>query len=75
MEFYVPMQTVKTLSLILLCTILLGACGLRGPLYLEDADPSAAPVSTEDSPLNMDSTNNVPVNKVKKKKGGNQNRL
>ena len=70
MEFYVPMQTVKTLSLTLLCAALLGACGLRGPLYLEDQDPSAAPVGTDESPLNIDSTDNVPAKNNKKKKDG-----
>lgn len=71
MEFYIPMQTVKTLSLVLLSAALLGACGLKGPLYLEDEDPSAVPVSAEDSLLNIDSTDNVPAKDSKKKKDGN----
>jgi len=65
------MQTVKTLSLVLLSAALLGACGLKGPLYLENEDPSAVPVSAENSPLNIDSTDNVPAKDSKKKKDGN----
>jgi predicted small lipoprotein YifL len=30
------MQTVKTIILFLICAAFLGACGLRGPLYLPD---------------------------------------
>ena len=62
------MQTVKTLSLILLCAALLGACGLKGPLYLSDEDPSATPDIGQDSPLNIDSTENIQDKKDKKKK-------
>ncbi len=62
------MQTVKTLSLIFLCAALLGACGLRGPLYLPDEDPSTATDLEQDSPLNLDSTENIQVKKDKKKK-------
>ena len=39
------MQTAKTILALLLCAALLGACGLRGPLYLPDEEPPAA--STE----------------------------
>jgi len=62
------MQTVKTLSLFLLCAALLGACGLKGPLYLSDEDPSDTPDIGQDSPLNMDTTENIQVKKDKKKK-------
>jgi len=64
------MQTVKTLSLIFLSAALLGACGLRGPLYLPDEDPSTSTATDleQDSPLNLDSTENIQVKKDKKKK-------
>jgi len=37
------MQTRKSMIALLACTILLGACGLKGPLYLPGEDPSAKP--------------------------------
>ena len=43
------MQTVKTTLLILISVSLLGACGLRGPLYLPDEDPAAKPSTQEDA--------------------------
>ena len=35
------MQTAKTILALLLCAALLGACGLRGPLYLPGEEPPA----------------------------------
>jgi len=35
------MQTVKTILLFLICVTLLGACGLKGPLYLPEEKPSS----------------------------------
>ena len=35
------MQTVKTTLLILICITLLGACGLKGPLYLPEEQPAS----------------------------------
>lgn len=35
------MQTVKATLFILICVTLLSACGLKGPLYLEDGKPAA----------------------------------
>ena len=32
------MQTVKITLVILICVALLGACGLKGPLYLPDGE-------------------------------------
>ena len=32
------MQTVKPALFILMCLVLVAACGLRGPLYLPDAE-------------------------------------
>lgn len=43
------MQTVKTTLLILIYAALLGACGLRGPLYLPDENPAAKPDTEQDS--------------------------
>ncbi len=43
------MQTVKTTLIILICAALLGACGLRGPLYLPDESPAAKPAVEQDS--------------------------
>jgi len=34
------MQTVKTTLLILICLTLLGACGLKGPLYIPEENPA-----------------------------------
>lgn len=34
------MQTVKTTVIILICLTLLGACGLKGPLYIPDENPA-----------------------------------
>lgn len=62
------MQTVKTISLVLLYAALLGACGLRGPLYLPDQDPSKAAANEQNSPLDIDSTDNTQAKKDKKKK-------
>lgn len=43
------MQTVKTILLFLICVTLLGACGLKGPLYLPEDNPA-----TEQSPADKD---------------------
>ena len=42
------MQTVKTTLAILICAVLLCACGLRGPLYLPDEDPATKPAVEQD---------------------------
>ena len=42
------MQTVKTALLILICAALVGACGLRGPLYLPDESQEAEPTVEQD---------------------------
>jgi predicted small lipoprotein YifL len=43
------MQTVKTILLFLICVTMLGACGLKGPLYLpeENAAAKAAPADKD----------------------------
>lgn len=35
------MQTVKTILIFLICVMLLGACGLKGPLYLPEDEPAS----------------------------------
>ena len=35
------MQTVRTILIFLLCVTLLGACGLKGPLYLPEDEPAS----------------------------------
>ena len=42
------MQTVKTALTLLLSIVLLGACGLKGPLYLEGEDPVANPATNQE---------------------------
>ena len=47
------MQTVKTTVLILISVAVLGACGLRGPLYLPDEDPAAKPNTEGDASVDV----------------------
>jgi len=35
------MQTVKTTLIFLICAAMLGACGLKGPLYLPEDEPAS----------------------------------
>ena len=44
------MQTVKTILIILISTVLLGACGNKGPLYL----PEEAPAIEQESDAETD---------------------
>ena len=43
------MQTAKATILILICVTLLGACGLRGPLYLPTQNPDSKTNIEQDS--------------------------
>lgn len=43
------MQTVKNTLVLLISATLLGACGLKGPLYLPEDDLATVPVSESDS--------------------------
>ena len=43
------MQTVKAILSILICVALLGACGLKGPLYLPDENPVSEPTIEQES--------------------------
>ena len=42
------MQTTKAIILILICTVVLGACGNKGPLYLPDGKSTAKLASPVD---------------------------
>ena len=41
------MQSHKSIFTLLACTVLLAACGLKGPLYLPGEDPSAKRVDEQ----------------------------
>jgi predicted small lipoprotein YifL len=43
------MRTVKITLLLLLCSALLGACGLKGPLYLPEDKPAAEQAAPADA--------------------------
>ena len=43
------MQTVKTTLIILICIVLLGACGNKGPLYLPEEKASVEQSSATDA--------------------------
>ncbi|MGA9573082.1 MAG: lipoprotein [Lysobacterales bacterium] len=60
------MRTVKTSLLVFLCTALLGACGLKGPLYLPEDNPAAEKATAADKDGNE--------KKVKDKKDDNGTR-
>ncbi len=62
------MQTVRTILIILICAALLGACGLRGPLYLEDENPVPTTASEQDPAPVMDDTENPEEDKEEEKK-------
>ena len=54
------MQTVKTTLIILICIVLLGACGNKGPLYLPEGKATTEQNSATD-------TDEKEENKEKKK--------
>jgi len=62
------MQTVKTTLVILICAALLGACGLRGPLYLPEEDPATKPAVEQDSAAGTDEEKNESDEEKDKKK-------
>ncbi len=43
------MQTVRDALLILICLVLLGACGHKGPLYLPKENPDPKPASSQET--------------------------
>jgi len=62
------MQTVRTILIILICGVLLGACGLRGPFYLEDENPTQAPATGQDQAPDTDKAENSEKDKEDEKK-------
>ena len=62
------MQTVITTLVILICAALLGACGLRGPLYLPEEDPATKPAVEQDSAAGTDEEKNESDEEKDKKK-------
>ena len=62
------MQTVKTTLFILMCITLLGACGLKGPLYLPDESTTAKPATGQDSTVSTDEEENKNDEENDKKK-------
>jgi predicted small lipoprotein YifL len=50
------MQTVKLLLLILISVIVLGACGLKGPLYLPTENPVSEPAMEQETDPATDET-------------------
>jgi predicted small lipoprotein YifL len=59
------MQTVKTTVVLLICVVLLSACGLKGPLYLPDENPVSEPAAEQGSNEGADAED--------KEKGSNGN--
>ena len=53
---------------ILICVALIGACGLRGPLYLPDEDPATKPAVEQDSAADTDEEKNKNDDDKDKKK-------
>ena len=60
------MQTVKTALTLLLSIVLLGACGLKGPLYLEDEAPAANPATNQEVSPDTEKAENKESGKNKK---------
>jgi len=60
------MHAAKTILFILLCVTLLGACGLRGPLYLEDE--TQPPATGQDPATGADEGENSEEDKEGEKK-------
>jgi len=58
------MQTVKTTLLFLICVTMLGACGLKGPLYLPEEKPA-----TGQAPADKDAAQDKDKEKKKKDTG------
>lgn len=59
------MQTVKTVLTLLLSIVLLGACGLKGPLYLEEEVPVANPATNQELSTDTEKAENSDTNKKK----------
>jgi len=60
------MQTVKTVLILLLCIVLLGACGLKGPLYLEEEASVAKPATNQELSTDIEKEENKDSSKKNK---------
>jgi predicted small lipoprotein YifL len=60
------MQTVKTVLTLLLSIVLLGACGLKGPLYLEEDESVANPATNQELSTDTEKAENKDSSKKKK---------
>jgi predicted small lipoprotein YifL len=60
------MQTVKTALTLLLSIVLLGACGLKGPLYLEEDESVANPATNQELSKDTEKAENKDSSKKKK---------
>jgi predicted small lipoprotein YifL len=60
------MQTVKIVFALLISIVLLGACGNKGPLYLEDEDPAINPASRQELSTDTEKADNKDSSKKKK---------
>jgi predicted small lipoprotein YifL len=62
------MQSVKTSLVILVYVALISACGLRGPLYLPDENPTTKPDVEQGSAADTDEEKNKDDEEKDKKK-------
>jgi predicted small lipoprotein YifL len=60
------MQTVKTVLTLLLSIVLLGACGLKGPLYLDEEESVANPATNQELSTDTEKADNKDSSKKKK---------
>ena len=60
------MQTVKTVLILLLCIVLLGACGLKGPLYLEEEASVTNPATNQELSTDIEKEENKDSGKKNK---------
>jgi len=51
------MHTLKTILLILLCAAVVGACGLKGPLYLPDGESAVQQQRPQDPDVKKEEEN------------------
>jgi predicted small lipoprotein YifL len=52
------MQTVRNALLVLVCLVVLGACGNKGPLYLPDENPVPNPAAAREADTEADDSEN-----------------
>ena len=61
------MKTVRAILLIMITAAVIVACGLRGPLYLQDEAPATTPAVEQDSTPDKDSVEEKEKDKDKDK--------